>query len=359
MTPPSVSYPATHLEIRQRLPQVTMLHQVLADGTLWGTAGRAILRGNAAGWQAVGRFPFAAPRDLLGFARPTARALRADKCNLFVNTKGRVLGIRASIAYAIEPLGKAAPLFRIQGDCALHGGICEDRDGWTYIGEYFMNPERHPVRIWRLSPELDAWETAFEFPAGSIRHVHGVYRDPFDPDALWGTVGDYRGECFFYRTPDRFQTVQRFGDGTQIWRAVRLFFTPDYLCWLSDSQIEQNYACRIRRSGGQVEIGQPVDASTWYGTLTMDGLYVAFTTVEPGPGIHRNESLVLVSEDAFHWQEIHAFRKDFWRPMKVFKYGVVSCPSGPMSSQELYLSGEGLVGLDGVSACVRIVRGAS
>jgi hypothetical protein len=33
----------------------------------------------------------------------------------------------------------------------------------------------------------------------------------------------------------------------------------------------------------------------------------------------------------------------------LFKYGVIACPSGEMSIHELYLSGEGLVGLDGRS----------
>jgi hypothetical protein len=40
--------------------------------------------------------------------------------------------------------------------------------------------------------------------------------------------------------------------------------------------------------------------------------------------------------------------------MKLFKNGVLICPSGPMTSQDVYLSGEGLRGLDGQSARVRI-----
>ena len=89
-----------------------------------------------------------------------------------------------------------------------------------------------------------------------------------------------------------------------------------------------------------------------------EGLTVAFTTVERGPAIKRNESSVLVSRDAFHWEEVFAFKKDFWRPVQVFKYGVISCPSGDMSLHDFWISGEGLVGLDGCSLRVGIGENA-
>ena len=340
-------------EILERYPRVTIIHHVQADGTVWATAGRAILTSREAGFQEAARFPFVAPRDLFGFSRPGARALRADKANLFVNSSGRLGAVRAGTIYGLGQ-GGLAPLFRINGDCALHGGICEDREGWSYLGEYFMNAARESVRIWRLSPDFSAWEIAHEFPRGSIRHVHGLYRDPFDPSAVWVTTGDEQGECHIYRTDDRFRTFERIGDGSQVWRAVRLFFTAQHVAWLMDSQDERNFACRISRSDGRLEVGQTIDATTWYGIQTTDGLYLAFTTVEAGTGIQRKESAVLVSADAFEWQEVHTFRKDAWRPMKVFKNGILICPSGPMTSQNLYLSGEGLRGLDGQSLRVRI-----
>jgi hypothetical protein len=40
--------------------------------------------------------------------------------------------------------------------------------------------------------------------------------------------------------------------------------------------------------------------------------------------------------------------------MKLFKNGILICPSGLMSSKDFYLSGEGLRRLDGQSARVRI-----
>jgi hypothetical protein len=336
-------------------PEITILHHVEESGILWGTRGRVILRGNPeTEWAPVGRFPAAYPRDLFGFSRPTARAMRADKCNLYVNRAGRVLAIRAGFVYALENSGSLRRLFQLKGDSVLHGGICEDAEGWSCFGEYFMNPERSEVRIFRVDPRLETYEIAHAFPAGQVRHIHGVYRDPYDDDALWITSGDAQGECFFFRTRDRFETLEQIGEGDQRWRAVRLFFTKEHVCWITDSQLEQNTSCRWDRRSGKMEIGQHFAAPAWYGTTTREGLYLAFTTVEPGPAVTRATSAVYVSEDAYHWEEILHFAKDAWRPMKLFKYGVISCPSGVMSLRSFYISGEGLKGLDGVSATLEM-----
>jgi hypothetical protein len=321
---------------------------------VFGTRGRNIVtRGDSSLWRTVARFPVTLPRDMFSWPRMAQRAARADKCNVFVNSNGRVLGIRAGRVYRLEA-GKMVPLIQIQGDSVLHGGLCEDQAGCTYFGEYFMNPDRAPVRIWRIDPEMSVAEVAYEFSAGSIRHVHGVFRDPFDPDALWATVGDANSECRIVQTRDRFATVRAYGDGTQMWRAVAIHFTPEHITWITDSPDVQNYACRMDRRTGSLELGQKIDCPAWYGTATSEGILIAFTTVERGPGVQSNQSRVLVSTDAFRWQEVMAFRKDIYRPVQVFKYGVISCPSGRMSMNDVWISGEGLVGLDGSSMRLRI-----
>ena len=323
-----------------------------SDGGVWATSGRKIIHQVDKSWEQFATFPFSYPRDLFAFSRPTSRAMRSDKCNLYINRFGKKMGIRAGWVYSIDN-EKTTPLFSIQGDCVLHRSMSEDAEGNIYFGEYFMNPGRRPVRIWRISSDLTRWQIAHEL--GTIRHVHGVYRDPFNEKVFWVTVGDFKGECHILRTDDYFRSFTQFGDGSQIWRAVNLFFTGDYICWLTDSNLEPNHACRMSRKNGELEIGQPVDSSTWYGCTTKEGTHLAFTTIERGPAIQSDESSILASQDAFHWEKVFAFKKDFWKPVQVFKYGVISCPSGVMSNENLYLSGEGLVGLDGMSVKARLV----
>ncbi|HEY60621.1 MAG TPA: hypothetical protein G4N92_08075 [Anaerolineae bacterium] len=343
-------------EIIKKFPLITIIHQKDQDGTLWATSGRTIFYNKDGHWQHFARFPFCFPRDMFAFSRPTSRALRSDKCNLYINSHGKIMGIRGGSVFALEADKPPRFIFNIQGDCVLHRGISEDDDGWSYFGEYYMNPLRSAVRIWRVSPELTTWEIAHQFGQKEIRHVHSVTRDPFEKETFWVTVGDYRGECYLLKSDDRFQNIQRFGDGSQNWRAVNLFFTPTHICWLTDSNLQRNHACCMARRNGKLEIGHEIDNSSWYGCTTQESIHVAFTTVERGPAITSNFSDILVSHDAFHWQKVFSFKKDFFRPMRLFKYGVITCPSGLMSLEELTISGEGLVGLDGKSLQVKITR---
>lgn len=338
-------------EIIEKLPRATIIHHIDDEGRVWASDGRKILFQAGKSWKQFATFPFSYPRDLFAFSRPTARAMRSDKCNIFINHSGKKIGIRAGWVYAVES-EKTSPLFPIQGDCVLHGSISQDGTGNIYFGEYFMNPGRGPVRIWRISDDLSEWHIAHEFH--TIRHVHGVYSDPNKENNFWITVGDFKGECYILRTDDDFKTFSKYGDGSQIWRAVHLFFTKDHINWLTDSNLEPNHACRMSRKTGKLEIGQPIDTSAWYGCTTKEGTHLAFTTIERGPAIKSNESSVLVSADAFHWEKVFAFKKDFLRPIQIFKYGVISCPSGMMSNKSLFLSGEGLVGLDGISIKARL-----
>jgi hypothetical protein len=335
------------VEIRKRYPDMTTAHQITEDGIVFGTSKRLIYKHDQSGNTLIGKFPFWYPRDYFLKSRLLSRVMRIDKCNFYKNSNGKMIGIRGGIVYSIDQDANLNPLFNIQGDCVLHRSIAEDKDGWSYFGEYFVNPQRRSVRIFKISPDLDHWEIAYEFQPRSIRHVHGIYRDPINKDSLWITVGDYAGECYIIHTDDRFNSVKYYGTGEQIWRTVNLFFSESYISWITDSHLEQNYACRMERSTGKIEIGQKFDCSNWYGCTTTEGHHIAFTTVESGPGIKRNESSIFISQDAFHWQEIYAFKKDIYRPYSFFKNGVISCPSGPLSMEKLFISGEGLSGFDG------------
>ncbi len=343
---------AKNFEITEKITKATIIHHLDDKGGMWATYGRNVLYRMGKSWQPFAMFPFSYPRDLFAFSRPTARAMRSDKCNIYSNRFGKTLGIRGGWVYKIER-DRADPIFQIQGDCVLHRSISEDIEGNFYFGEYFMNPERQPVHIWRVSYDLRQWQVAHEFD--KVRHVHGVFRDPNADNVFWISVGDFKDECFILRTDDCFKSFTQFGNGSQIWRAVNLFFTEDHVCWLTDSNLESNFACRMSRKTGEMETGQYQDSSTWYGCTISDGTYLAFTTIERGPAIKSDESSVLMSDDAFHWKKIFGFKKDFWKPVQVFKYGVISCPSGVMNADGIYLSGEGLVGLDGISIKARLV----
>jgi len=333
-------------------PGMELVQCIESNGTVWSTKGRNIQRREQGRqWQSYASFPWTAPRDFFSINRIGRRVARADMSSVFVTSCSHVLGIRAGVVFRVER-NQLHALGEISGDIPLAGGFCEDTDCQIYFGEYFLNPMRNPVRVWRIRPDLRGLEVAWEFPEKSVRHVHSVCLDPYDSGVIWVATGDDTNECYLWRTNDQFQTLERFGDGTQAWRAVTIYFTEEYVSWITDSHLAPNYAMRFARGTGEVETGQPFPASVWFGTKTMDGIFVAMTTVEKGPGILRSQASIYVSRDAFHWQEIQAFDKDGWRPYSLFKAGVIYCPVGSMTSERFWLSGQGLVGFDG---CTRLV----
>ena len=49
-------------------------------------------------------------------------------------------------------------------------------DDSIVIGDYTLNPERKPVSLYQRNAG-GAWRCAYTFPAGTVRHIHGVFAD--------------------------------------------------------------------------------------------------------------------------------------------------------------------------------------
>jgi hypothetical protein len=337
---------AARLRVLEREPRIPIIHHADERG-VWATRGRQILfRAEGGGsWRSVGRFP-RRPLDPLGVARTASRLLRLDRATVHATSGGVLLGIRGGVVHRFED-GRADPLGGIQGNCLMNRAIAETCAGVLFFGEYLIDARR-PIRIWRVPPDLSRMEPVYEFSAPTIRHVHGIHPDPFQPGRLWFTTGDFDGECFVGFTDDGFAHVELLGDGGQNWRTVGLLFEPDRLVWLTDSELARNRVVSMDRRTASLHFHGELSSSTWYTAKTTDGVHLATTTVEPGPSILARHAFVLDSRDALCWREAAAFEKDRL-PMPWFKFGTLSLPSGRFSSGRFWLSGEGLRGLDGAS----------
>jgi hypothetical protein len=125
-------------------------------------------------------------------------------------------------------------------------------------------------------------------------------------------------------------------------------FTPEKVIWGTDSPHQTNYFVSLDRRNLKHEIGQTVDGTIWYAGKTNDGLYFASSSVEKGPGITTNQARVYTSRDGIKWEQKISFTKDFL-PMPHFKWGTISFPSGSFPSNRIWVSGEALKNLDGLS----------
>jgi len=86
----------------KKYEKLTIVQDVQPDGTVWASSRNHIVKLQNGQIGEVAKFPFAFPRDLSGWLRPAARAFRADKCNVFCNSKGHLLAIRAGKVFTLE-----------------------------------------------------------------------------------------------------------------------------------------------------------------------------------------------------------------------------------------------------------------
>jgi hypothetical protein len=276
------------------------------------------------------------------------RALRFDKANvLFNHNRDGVVAIYGSNIYFYDLASRQLSWTGRLRQCrnVLHCGIAVSPDG-IFFGEYGANPDRVSVPIWKSADDGRSWNIVYEFPAGSIRHIHGVFVDPYS-DSFWITTGDFRGECFVFEVRDHdFGEIIRHGDGTQRWRPVGMFFEPDRLIWAMDSQLETSHLQIFDRANGSLTQGRAFPGPVWYSKRFTDGSAALQTTVEVGDGVKSSDSHIFYSRNLITWDEVARFRKDRL-PVRYFKFGVIGFAEGPQSPDDFPIFGEALQGLDG------------
>jgi hypothetical protein len=166
----------------------------------------------------------------------------------------------------------------------LPSAVCA-AEGTAYLGEYPLDDTT--PRVLRSEDEGRNWHPHVALP--SVRHVHGVQRDPYTGDR-WVTTGDRGDECCIGRLVDgEFRPV---GRGGQEWRAVELSFTPSAVLWGVDSpSVAANRIYRLERAAFDAPDPEPTpvfetDGSVYY-SAAWDGetaRWVAFSTaVETAP----------------------------------------------------------------------------
>jgi hypothetical protein len=277
------------------------------------------------------------------------RLLRLDMASAVLNNdrSGIILLYQGCIyfydlqARQVLPTGKLRQCRNV-----LAGGIAVTAHG-IYFGEYGENPARERVPIWRSLDGGRSWNVGYEFPAGSIRHIHGVYADPYT-DRLWVTTGDLKGECYLIETDPMLGVMKYHGDGSQQWRAVHILFDKDKIFWVMDSELETSYLQMFDRASGSLERLRDFPGPAWYAKRLDDGWSVIQTTREVGPGVCTDSSHLLISRDLIEWHEVARFRKDWW-PMPYFKFGVITFADGPQISTDFCFFCQALVGVDGQS----------
>jgi hypothetical protein len=340
----------------EELPGVEIVHYASPDVLVWSRANVIVVE--AAGERRRFALPNPGWRALASWSRLARRAARLDKCNAFpVFEDGRLaalVAIRLGQAYRIElDTGEVTPTLSLR-NCrnVLHQSICVTPKGYVYFGEYGTNPDYRPVPVYRSRDGSRSWEVAHEFEAGTVRHVHGCFWDPYE-GRVWVATGDGRGEAYLVSADEELADLRFHGDGSQDYRTICPFFLEDAVVWGMDTDLATPYLCRLDRASGRLEKLHCFPGPVWYGKELVDGWRLLATATEARPGSSDDRAHLFVSRDGLEWREVLVADHD-GLPKRVFKAGVIAFADGPQSGDGFYMSAEALRAMDGRSFRCRL-----
>jgi hypothetical protein len=262
--------------------------------------------------------------------------------DLFV-TFDKAVGVIRDGVYT-ELTGLTRPCRVLRSACAVDGV------GEIYFGEYLANDERGEMRVYHYSPGGGSIETAYTFPAGSIKHIHGIYFDKYT-DSLLCLTGDNESECRMIRTFDGFRTAEIVGEGDETWRAVSILFDENAMYYGMDAEFRSNHIYRLDRGTLERTSLAEVNGTVFYSKQLGQELFFA-TTAENAPSQTENVAAIWnVSPDGA-CREIAKFYKDGWHGT-LFMFGTVHFPYASKLANELYFS---LVGVREDNRTFKITR---
>jgi hypothetical protein len=294
--------------------------------------------------QLVGRVPAPVWRRWASRIRPAQRLLRhqvynvvkIDDSTLFV-TFDKGIGV-----FDVEGFRFLSGLERPSR--VLPGGVASSGEGTLFFGEYLVNPERSPIRIYSWEPGAAAVEVVHEFPARAIRHVHALHHDPFT-GAIWCLTGDFDAECRVLFTTDGFKTLETVGAGDESWRSVTLLFTESSIYYATDAEFQRNRIIRLERSSGERTIVGEIDGPVFAAIARGSDLFFAVTAELCPSQVGRSASLWHVDGDG-KLEKLFALEKDRW-PVGFFLPGTMHLSLGPGIDGTFFFQAVALQGADG------------
>ena len=272
-------------------------------------------------WSPFARLPLTPAQRLASRGRLARRLWRAAAHHVVPLRDGALVVFGYRAVYRIDAAGRCVGVSPLCGSRPLC--VCVERDV-VYYGEYRANRASTPVHVWASGDRGATWAPVHRFRR--IRHVHGVFADPYDA-ALWVTTGDSDRASAIWRTRDRFRTLERIAGGSQRTRVVQLLFARTHVYFGSDAPAGRNHLYRLRRSDGAIERLQEVEGPVYYGCRAAGRMFFS-TACEP-PTLRRTRDVtVWSSRGGRRWGRFAVFRKDRW-PARFFQHGHVRFPAGP------------------------------
>jgi hypothetical protein len=213
--------------------------------------------------------------------------LRSECVEMTVTEDGYICAFSSGRMFKCSGIGKKfqktfeLPHYGIGfGRGIMSTGIIQVNDREFLFGEYFSNPQRTNVRIYKCKNNDMFWDTAYEFQPGQIRHIHALQSDSFT-GKLWICTGDEDKEAIIGWSDDDYRNIIPIGQGSQIWRACQLVFTKEAVYWGTDTGSEGLAGIyRWDKESMELKQLQKIDGAIFFGTRLSNGTIVMSTDRE-------------------------------------------------------------------------------
>jgi hypothetical protein len=230
--------------------------------------------------------------------------IRPECVEMIANDNGDICALSAGRIWLLKNgENKFRETFRLVnygfGDQGIRNdGILNADDSVVYFGEYFQNPDRNKVDLFKSRNKMSSWEVAYRFQPKLIRHIHAIQKDPYS-DKLWVCTGDDDEESMIAWSDDEFKTIRKIGQGRQMWRVCQLIFTEDDVIWGTDNGSGTDAGIyRWDKETAEIHKYQNIDGAVFYATRLKNGTIVMSTDRE-GLNIEKDDKtrLYIISGD--------------------------------------------------------------
>jgi len=163
-----------------------MIHHISEDHTIWGVRGYHVYKSpDGVRFKRAFKVPCGNLISWLGnfrFIRALTRY--SELCEVFPLRSGTILAFSGGYIWRSTDGGhffrRVHELrhFGIGVGCGVMlQGMPEDKEGVLYYEEYFRNPGRGPVFVYRSMDDGKNWEVVHRFKPGNIQHIHSLQFD--------------------------------------------------------------------------------------------------------------------------------------------------------------------------------------
>jgi len=203
------------------------------------------------------------------------------------------------------------------------------------VGDYTKNQAREKVSLYSRDEGGGKWSRVYQFPAGTVRHIHGCVSDSYR-QCIYIFTGDENEESGIWRAVNNFDRVEPLLVGTQQYRTCQMLIEKDALYYFTDAPSEQNYMYEIKNNAARKL--QAINGTCIYGVqFDKEGIYSTtcetdahafnpfqywFTNV-PGKGICGRNVDVFAAGDNGKIHLLQHFEHD-GLPLRLFQYGTVT-----------------------------------